>query len=386
MIFLDCTHTSHCLANTGIQRVTRSLYQEGQTRGWIPVVYDRFAQRWRSLDASERRLMEYVPSRSPSSRRSSRWSLWQKLRGRLFASCGLDPVEMGNSSVLLAPEIFDSKRFASFRELQEKGVRVAAVFHDAIPLAMPQLTPRKTVDRFGDYLRELGALDHVFAVSRHSLEELEKYWLRESVSSTGTRLALPLAVGFEGRDAGSSFSDNGVPRILTVGSIEGRKNHEQWLRAAERLWQTGHRFQLNLIGMLNRETGLAAEREIRRLQAAGHPLNWEPRVSDEGLIEAYRKCDFTVYPSLYEGFGLPILESLSFGKPCVCLASGATGEVAALGGCVTVDEVTAEKLSEASARLLVDEELRRRLEDECRRIVFKTWTDYADEIEERLAL
>ena len=57
-------------------------------------------------------------------------------------------------------------------------------------------------------------------------------------------------------------------------------------------------------------------------------------------IRAYRECLFTVYPSLMEGFGLPILESLWHGKPCVCGGNSARLEVARGGGCLTVDQTS----------------------------------------------
>jgi glycosyltransferase involved in cell wall biosynthesis len=74
---------------------------------------------------------------------------------------------------------------------------------------------------------------------------------------------------------------------------------------------------------------------------------------DEGTLEAaYAECAFTVYPSLIEGFGLPVLESLARGKPCICSSRGALGESARGGGCVMLDSVDAASLAAAISRLL----------------------------------
>jgi len=68
--------------------------------------------------------------------------------------------------------------------------------------------------------------------------------------------------------------------------------------------------------------------EAWRLQSLGRPIRWLKHVDDRTLHQAYRECLFTVYPSLMEGFGIPILESLWHGNRCVCGGNGALGEVA----------------------------------------------------------
>jgi hypothetical protein len=55
-------------------------------------------------------------------------------------------------------------------------------------------------------------------------------------------------------------------------------------------------------------------------------------VPDEGLLWLYRHCRFTVFPSFFEGWGLPVVESLALGKPC--LASNARAVIEATGGLV----------------------------------------------------
>ena len=65
-------------------------------------------------------------------------------------------------------------------------------------------------------------------------------------------------------------------------------------------------------------------------------------------------CHFTVYPSLAEGFGLPIIES---GKPCICSNLGAIGEISTKGGCLTVDSPTPTNLTCSMAKLLKDDSL-----------------------------
>jgi glycosyltransferase involved in cell wall biosynthesis len=103
-------------------------------------------------------------------------------------------------------------------------------------------------------------------------------------------------------------------------------------------------------------------------------------VDDETLLREYRDCRFTVYPSLMEGYGLPIVESLLHGKPCVCGGNGALGEVARGGGCFIVDQAKADALAHGMRRLLLDRELYARLCAEARARKFRLWIDYIEKL------
>jgi glycosyltransferase involved in cell wall biosynthesis len=169
------------------------------------------------------------------------------------------------------------------------------------------------------------------------------------------------------------------PVILSVGSIEGRKNHGALLDACELLWSRGLRFELRLIGLAHPQTGRAALQRLRALQAASRPLRYDGAASDLQVQAAYRACAFTVYPSLMEGFGLPVLESLACGKPCICSAHGPLGE-SARGGGLALDRVDAPSLAAAIERLLTDPECLEVLADAARARRFKSWPVYADEL------
>ena len=146
------------------------------------------------------------------------------------------------------------------------------------------------------------------------------------------------------------------------------------------LWRRGLRFELQLIGLVHPETGRPALDRIRALQAAGRPLHYDGPASEAGLARAYRACAFTVYPSLMEGFGFPVLESLSYGKPCICSAQGALGESAREGGCLAIERVDAPALAEAIALLLSDPERLDFLTAAAGSRVFKTWSAYTGEL------
>ncbi len=105
--------------------------------------------------------------------------------------------------------------------------------------------------------------------------------------------------------------------VLAVGTLEPRKNLAAAQQAAQRLG-----VQLRVVGA----------RGWGGVEVEG----WLGRVSDDELAALYRGARCLVYPSLYEGFGIPVLEAMACGTPVVTSAGGATEEVAG-GAAVLVD-------------------------------------------------
>jgi hypothetical protein len=92
------------------------------------------------------------------------------------------------------------------------------------------------------------------------------------------------------------------------------------------------------------------------------------------------RCDFTVYASYEEGFGLPVMESLWNARPCLCHNAGAIAEAAAEGGCLMVDMRDADALRAGILRLARGHGLYRRLAQEAVSRPIKTWNQYAAEV------
>lgn len=379
-ILLDLSHTSHTRARTGIQRVARALARE-LTGEAEPVCFDPYERRWRPLDPWERRLLE---SDTPGRGRSAHWPLaargrgwWRRVRDR---PAPLRPREGGWG--VLVPEIFSPAVNAALPALfaAATGPRVA-LFNDAIALKLPELNPPGTVARFPAYLQELLAFDGIAAISEESRDSLLDYWRWLGVSRTPPVAAIPLGIDpppapLHVASAGAPAKD-AAPIVLSVGTLEGRKNHLALLDASERLWAGGRRFELQLIGLTQARTGRAAAARIDALRAAGRPIRYDGPADESTLEAAYAACAFTVYPSLAEGFGLPVAESLARGRPCVCLGRGALGEIARGGGCLSLDTVTPAALETAIGRLLDSPALVAELGATARQRTFRTWSEYA---------
>jgi glycosyltransferase involved in cell wall biosynthesis len=179
--------------------------------------------------------------------------------------------------------------------------------------------------------RVLAAARRVIAVSEFTRREL-----RELLGVPDAKIrVVPNAVGpeFDPRGAAS-----GGDYVLAVGTLEPRKNLGRLVEAAR---STG--VELRVVGA----------RGWGGVEVTGNGVRWLGDVPDDLLAELYRGAVCVAYPSLYEGFGMPVLEAMACGVPVVTSAGGATEEVAG-GAAVLVDPLDpasiAAGLEEASAR------------------------------------
>ncbi len=381
-LLLDLTHTSHTRARTGIQRVTRSL-RTALGDAAVSITHDPHQQTWRTLETWE---LANLTATEAAGKRGAAWPLSAKVRGfvRKKFGAGATPTKahLPPSSGLVVPEVFSPGVAAALPELfaAANGPRVA-LFHDAIALKFPDLTPTKTVARFPGYLRELLVFDGIAAVSEDSRDALRDYWRWLGVTNAPPIQAIPLGLDVAPSAPATSTAEGGsLPIILSVGSLEGRKNHVALLDACEELWAEGEKFQLHLIGLAHPQTGRTALERVQSLQAKGRALRYEGPATDAALEAAYAECAFTIYPSLIEGFGLPVIESLSHGKPCICSGRGALGESARGGGCIALDSVDAASLAGAMRRLLTQPAEVSALATAARARKFRTWRAYAQEL------
>jgi glycosyltransferase involved in cell wall biosynthesis len=149
------------------------------------------------------------------------------------------------------------------------------------------------------------------------------------------------------------------------------------LEAGERLWREGLRFELVFMGGSTWRAEGYFDTYVERLQGAGRAVRVERRVSENRLWTAYRNARFTLFPSLIEGFGLPVAESLAAGTPVITSNYGSMAELAAGGGVLTVDPRDVEELTMQMRRLLTDDALADDLRREARRRDLGNWNDYA---------
>ena len=243
------------------------------------------------------------------------------------------------------------RRVAELKRLH--GIRYIPFLYDCIPLLFPQHCAAALVDEFARWFAQLCLLaDAVVVISDSTRRDFER--LRSSVLPD---LAIPTFILPLDADDGSAAATPAVapappaeapappaepsaaatprPYILFVATIEARKNHLLVFRAWQRLLRLhGAEAIPDLVCVGKRgwlaEPALDLLASDAALQAHIHLLHGVP---DAELAGLYRGCEFTLFNSFYEGWGLPVTESFAFGKVALVADNSSLREAGA-GGAV----------------------------------------------------
>lgn len=173
--------------------------------------------------------------------------------------------------------------------------------------------------------------------------------------------------------------------VLAVGTVEPRKNYPRLLAAYRRLRGRHGALPLIISGrpgvpelVIAGRPGWAYGDTVERI-AAEPGVHYLGHVDEPTLSALYESASVLAFPSLYEGFGLPLLEAMARGVPAVVGATGALPELA-LGAAVSVNAEDVDAIASALERLLADEGLRKKLGEEGkRRARGYTWTGAAEQ-------
>lgn len=263
------------------------------------------------------------------------------------------------------------------------GLKVVATCHDLIPILFPELVPN-LVDVVAPALTEVVRhADHVLCISRSAANDLAT-WSRTLGLSPPATSVLPIGGALPAPDAEPSArvaraADR--PFVLVVGTVESRKNQDVLRRAYATLVERGvvDLPTLVVVGQIGHGgaafvDAVAADSRVRdRIVVLSG-------VADHELAWLYRRCRFTLYPSIYEGWGLPVSESLAFGRPCIASDRGALTEA---GGdfCVYVDPFDAAAWAVAIERWVAQPDaLAACAADIARRYRAPRWEDSAQHV------
>lgn len=152
-----------------------------------------------------------------------------------------------------------------------------------------------------------------------------------------------------------------APYVLTVGDLQPRKNHPGLFRAFEDLLREHPSLPHHLV-VTGKPTWYGARvHQAARDSAVANRIHFTDFVDDDDLVQLYGGCDLFVFPSFYEGFGLPILEAMACGRAVACSDTSAMPEVAD-SACLLFDPYAPGQMVRAMRDLLIDNELRARME------------------------
>lgn len=264
-----------------------------------------------------------------------------------------------------------------------RSLRIVTCCYDLIPVLYPQYCADDLAGAFRSYFLALAASsDLILCISRQSERDLLDFLTAEGRSTPRT-CVIPLGDSVA-QDPGEHESDEvrgliGAPFILFVSTIERRKNHEVLYRAYHLLCAEGRGRNLPKLVFVGMR-GWGVDDFLKDLEL--DPLTRDlivvlDRVSDGDLALLYQRALFCVFPSLYEGWGLPVGEALAAGK--VVLSSD-RGSLPEIGGDLVryVDPWNPRAWAAEIANLSTDPDLRAALERRVRETYRpRTWRDSA---------
>lgn len=253
----------------------------------------------------------------------------------------------GRSYSLLHEPNFVPQRFAG---------PVVVTIHDLTAFLFPQYHPATRVCWAKLFHRRMAAADHILTISQHSKQDIVDYLRVPADKVTVTYPGGPrqlVSSQDPASEAGFLVSKKiREPFILSVGTLEPRKNIKRLLEAFAQFSQCGGGRDTCLV--LAGGKGWHTEDLFRQIASCGiaDKVVVTGYVTDSQLSLLYRRALVFVYPSLYEGFGLPPLEAMAHGTPVIVSNASSLPEVVGDAG-ILIDPRQTEDIATA-LRLVVE--------------------------------
>jgi Glycosyl transferases group 1 len=370
-VLVDLDHTARAGLATGIQRVARETVQRWNS------VHDLHLVGW---DGDYRSLRLLTPAECTKALTGS---------GTVAQAAAPDEVVVPWESTYLLPELSPERprneRIAALAQFAR--CRTGVIGFDCVPITTAETTALGVSEAFATNLAAVRHMDTVSTISAAAGTEYGGWrTMLASVGHTGPEISVDLLPSEVPESSAADLEAArerlllpGMPMVLCVGTREPRKNHLALLHAAELLWREGVHFNLVLVGGRSWNDG-RFNAELTMARAANRPVETVTTMSDTELWAAYRVARCMVFPSLNEGFGLPIAEALSCGTPVVTSNYGSMAEIAAGGGALLVDPRDDYSIAAGMRTVLTDDDVHRQLATAARARPQRTWEQYAADV------
>ena len=371
-IFLSVGATASVTFNTGIQRVARMLGRKLEEIGVEvhPLTWDEATNTFRSLDDRE----------------AANLALWGGPRAKPPTQL---PSLDGEWLLIADITVPMHHRGTNIADLgRALGMRVASIFYDLLPLRTADIYPSHMVESFRtnwpNYWSQFGRSDVVLPISWSVAGQLRRY-LADCGTTIPVIVPCPLAgdlPGAERRFEPRGPLANDAPlRLLCIGTLEPRKNYSRVIRGVmdARQRTCGRAIHLTIVGRWEREFSVFLEEVTDLARAAGN-VEFCEHLSDEEVVALCASSDATIFASWDEGFGLPVLESLWRGLPCICHEGSSLAEVAPGGGTLSIDMLDESAIANAIVRLGTETDLLPRLSSEATLRPIRSWDTYARDV------
>lgn len=255
---------------------------------------------------------------------------------------------------------------SSYDLSKPRGTRLVLVVHDVIHKVYPNGHTSQTIETTDSNLKRiLKEVDVVIAVSQTTKKDLLRFY---PFPEEKVRVIYPGVNNdftFRGNIFPSSeyiqkkYYNVEIPFILSVSTLEPRKNIEGLIKAYKILREkTNLKHKLVIVGMkgwlYDNIFGLVDKLDLR------DAVIFTGYVSREDLSYFYSNADIFVYPSFYEGVGLPVLEAFSYGLPVITSCTSALAEIAG-DSAILIDPYQPEDIAKAILYLIEDNKLKEEL-------------------------
>jgi glycosyltransferase involved in cell wall biosynthesis len=245
---------------------------------------------------------------------------------------------------------------AHFRE-----INTYAILYDIIPILFPGFFNDDALENFGFNMGLFKRANHIFSISEASRIDLVNAGVP---ASRITNVWIDAAPIFR-RQSKSAVSRVRAglglfrrPYILSVGTLEPRKNHARLIEAFALISSAERNVDLVLVGKAGWGTG-DLHQQISRL-GLGADVRICSDVSNEVLAALYSGAMFLAYPSLYEGFGLPVVEAMACGCPVLTSDTSSMPEIAG-DAAIFVDPTDVASIAAGLRKMMSSANLRTRL-------------------------
>ncbi len=377
---------------SGIQRVQVGIIQYAISEGDGQYAFVRTGRHaagfWRLDPADLQAVIDHVRQAVVSQDR-----LLSLIAGAEQRATLVEPIRGQTYFVLGAFWGFGSNA-ARYARLKRAGVAVGVYIYDLIPVTHPEYCVAGLVSEFSFALGDgLHAFDFVLTISEYVAQDVRKFLHKHGLRDIPVA-AVPLAHQLHDRPAisgsaawrGAIAPLQGRRFVLMVSTIEARKNHiylysvwkallEEGLDPPDLVFVGRFGWRVNDLRDMLEGTGFLGGR-----------IHVVHDLSDVDLELLYRSCLFTAFPSIIEGWGLPVGESLAHGKPSVASSTSSIPEV---GGDLVdyIDPWNVHDGVRVFKRMITDEAYRAGRVGSIRdRFVPRTWNDVGKDLLNRLAV
>ncbi|MCC0019209.1 MAG: glycosyltransferase family 4 protein [Rhodobiaceae bacterium] len=327
---------------------------------------------------------------------------WRSMRKMRKNNVNIKPQDIKTSSsnsniIILLDSSWNEACCRAYEDLSMSNFVIYTMVHDLIPINTPQFVPINITIKFDIWINSSSRYTTKYISNSHyTKNDLIKYFASKQIDIP--IYCVPLAQEFVVGENRNNISVNydmdsyhtnidenirsvsSYPYVLFVGTLETRKNVWRMAQAWDRLRHLRGVTVPRLI--LVGRPGWRNSEFNDLMSGTSNLYGWIEVINspnDNELEYLYKNCEFAIQVSLFEGWGLPVGEALSYGKTCVVANTTSLPEV---GGDLVeyCDPQSVDSIEAACTKLIRDVDYRRSLEERIRNTRLRSWKDVASDM------